>query len=204
MTVSRALTMTMLLGFIGVAGCMSDYFTLPIDPAYRADSYLTCKNESGLLLAAESLFPTEKSEKYLRWDLKEDGYVPVVLYTNNRGKNSYLVMFSDVQLILPNGTELSPTKAWDVFLDVKIPGLFVNSESDMKMNRDYQDKDFFRGRAGVRIGTGSNVAGVLFFRIPGDKEMTNLTDAVLKLHITREKSAGHAESMKFKTLVALE
>jgi len=177
-----------------LVGCTA-YQTLSLDQGYRADCFLSCKNHEGLYLSGESLFDTLKSEKYLFSDLKKDGFIPIVLYANNRGNNSYLLMAADVTLILPNGAELTPVPVDRVIQEVG---------ASIEMRLDFGGKDFFRGRKGVRLSAKNDAVGAVFFRMPRDRGITGLTDAVLKLAMTREKGEGQADSKKVKVLVSLE
>ncbi len=175
-----------------VAGCAA-YRTMPIDPAYRADCFLSCKNQSGLFLASEALFEAGKSIRYLSADMKAAGIIPIVLYASNRGKNSFSLLRDEVTLILPDGAELKPIDIAQTF-----------AEADMEIQIDYISKDFFRGRKGTRIGQDANLAGVIFFRISPGRFVSGLTDAVLNLEMTLEKGEGQAESSKMKIIVAIE
>jgi hypothetical protein len=183
---------------------VTEYTTLPLEGDYPADSYLRCKNHGGLFLASEALFDADRSKKYLYYDLKDEGFIPIVLYANNRSQLSFLLYRENVTLILPDGSELTPVDVFHVYREVKSPALFSGAQENLEMKLDYARKDFFRGRSGVRLGSKNNAAGIIFFQIPRGQELRNLTDAVLKLSMVREKGAGQAESEKVQMLVDVE
>lgn len=186
---------TLCAALLLAAGCAGGHQTLSLDVGYRADAFLSCKNHEELYLAAEALFDALKCTAYLGADLKQQGAIPIVLYANNRSSASYLLLPSDVTLILTDGSQLGPETASTVC---------ARLDADGPMRLDFLAKDFFRGRKGVRLGAENDAVGVVFFRVPAGKRITDLTDAVLKLHLTREKGQGRAESEKVKVILSLE
>lgn len=214
--------MRLLLPVLAVlaAGCAS-YETLDVARDHGAGYFVRCKEESGLVAAAESYYESRKCEIHFWHDLGRKGFVPVVLYFDNRSDRGFVLTQDAVALFLKDGTELKPAPVTEV-VDASRYG-FVTSvfyfpllvfvgpvwsmahraQLNFDMEVDYRGKDLFRGRAAVRIPPGGALRGAVFFRL-GERSEANLDAAIVKSDLTREKGAGESAPAKVSFQVPLE
>jgi hypothetical protein len=203
-----------------LAGCAS-YETMDLNRAHRAGHFVRSKENSGLVVAAESHYESRKSEIHFWLDLGRRGFVPVVLYFDNPGEKSFVLAPGGLSLFLKDGTELKAVPAMDVvetcqygfvtsmvyfpfFVFVgPIWSMVHRAQLNFDMEVDFRKKDLFSGRSAIRVPSRSHLVGAVFFGLD-DRDEVDLRGAIVKVDVTREKGAGESASAKLSFQVPLE
>jgi len=218
-------TMKRLLLLLGVllasaAGC-SNYQTLDLNREHGAGHFVRSKEDSGLTVAAESFLESRKCEIHFWFDLGKRGFIPVALYFDNRSDRGFMLTPDKVSLYLRDGSELKAAPAMDVVERIRygfvtsvfyfpffvfvgpVWSMLHRAQMNFDMEVDYRKKDLYRGRGAIRIPPLSDLRGAVFFRLD-DREEVDLTGAIAKIDLTREKGAGDSASAKVSFQVPLE
>jgi len=203
------------------AGC-SNYETLDINRTHKAGHFASCKEDSGLVAAAESYFEARKCEIHFWFDLPARDFVPVVLHFENHSDRGFVVAPKDLSLFLKKGgKELKTAPALEVVDEVRLgfstsilyfpffvfvgPVISIahRSEKNFDLEVDYRSKDLFRGRQAIRVPPKGSVEGAVFFHCE-DARDKDLEGAVVQMSLTREKGAEETAGAEVKMLVPLE
>ncbi|MHC5038855.1 MAG: hypothetical protein ACYTHM_16215 [Planctomycetota bacterium] len=216
-------TRRILLGCVLLAsglGC-TGYETLDLNRRHRAGHFVKSKEQSGLVVAAESHYDARKSEMHFWFDLGSQGFIPSVLYFENLSDRGFVLTPKGISLFLRDGTELKPVPAMEVVEECRYSiatsiiyfpfFIFVGpilsgmhrAQLNFDMEVDYRQKDLYRGRSAIRIPPRSSQEGAVFFRL-GDRRDVDLSGAIVKIALTREKGTGESASAQLSFQVPLE
>jgi hypothetical protein len=218
---SKAVFSIALLAFSAAAGC-SAYETLDINRVHRAGHFAGCKEDSGLVAAAESYFEARKSEIHFWFDLPASDYIPVALHFENHSDKGFVLAPRSISLFLKKGgKEIKLATAMEVVEDVRYgfgtsfiyfplliflgPAISIAHRVEMnyELEVDYRAKDLFRGRTAIRIPPKGALEGAVFFHGEDARDL-DLEGAVVQLVLTREKGADEASGAEVRMLVPLE
>jgi hypothetical protein len=182
-----------------IAGCSQlQTFDLPAGPAHTLGN---STEKFGLTLAAELLAEPLAIDYQFGPELKRAGYIPVLIFVENRGAGSFELQRDDFALILENAERFQPVSPRQVLEDTRkspapalllapliVPPLFVYrdiQQYNFNLARNLLTKSF---PGSLRVENGDPaLVRALFFKDPGRPfSRKSLDGSVLQLLVQKE------------------
>ena len=203
MSAQRVLLLSLI--FPCAPGCAS-YSAKPIEGRQEASSFLEQREAEGLYVAVRDLSPTRSSLQYFDRDLKDYGYIPILLLLelDRSSEGVFDIRREDLQLCLRDGRRLRSVDPAEVSQDASFshvrsalgflllfPGFFlassVNRAND-QMEIDYHSKALRSIRVNPNM---RSFRAVVFFNIPPDMEgPPTMEDAFVEAKIYKQGQGG--------------
>lgn len=100
-----------------LAGC-SGYqtFGLPPEPAHARAN---CQEKQGLTVAAQLLTDPQAVKYHFGPDLRKEGFLPVLVFIENRGENAFEIQRKDFSVVLESGERFDPVSPAEVFSKIR-------------------------------------------------------------------------------------
>ncbi len=102
---------------VALAGCSSfQTFGLPTDPAHAIGNY---QEKHALSIAAQLLTDPESVKHHFGPDLRKAGYLPVLIFVENRGESSFEIQRKSFSVILESGERFEPAPPLEVYSKIR-------------------------------------------------------------------------------------
>lgn len=99
------------------SGCAGfETFPLPTSLAHSRSNY---QEKEGLSIAAQMLHSPLTSRYHFGPDVRKEGYLPVFVSFENRGKSSFEIQRRNFWVVLENGERLEPVPPEEIFAQVR-------------------------------------------------------------------------------------
>jgi len=204
------LTQFLLLLLASTIGGCSHFrtFDLPAEPAHSQGNY---QEKLGLTVAAEILVDPVAAEYQFGPELRRAGYLPLLIFVENRGPNSFELDRSDLVIVLESGESFTAVPPREVLQDIRrstLPALLLAplilppmilyrqiEDYNLDMARNLDTKAF---RSGLRVEEGDKpLVRVAFFRDPTQRLQREYGSAVLRMMVEVEgaRPDGEAHSL---------